>query len=765
MVELFREGKVWPRIYRVKNIPVFMIGIVLIATLLISPTQVFAQDEADEPLPADPDIYTFEELGYEDEILMGPYDSMRVRFSIPAAWRLISGASIQLHLKNIYPDIEAGPENNASDTVGVRLDLEYNDVVVDSILLDWVGERTLIITIPQSALTTDEERHEFYLYMDAGIDCSGDHETSVIVYSDSSFNLPHTVTEPALDLTRLPSPFYREDSFIPKDSGVTPEITGTYMVIPTDPTLEEMQAVLTASAGLARLTDGNLPLQLLAENQLTEEIRLRSHLIYIGHSASFISLQEASFPAVFDGGRYVPEGIQEGDGILMETVSPWNRAAAILLISGENGDGLIKAARAFSSGEIRIGASDDIALVSDVPGPQYAQNVATDRSMADLGYENTRLSSSVFNPTGYLEVEFSIPAGQVVSGPAYMDVFYTSSPLVDYDQSGISLLMNDVPIGGIVYDPENGDTLVEERVTIPGHLLQPGMNRLLFQANNIPWSYCSDPSEQNTWTVIYDQTTLHIPLELNNEEGSELPLLHLYHEKLTGSATLGELAFVVEPGSIEAVIAASRIAYEQGDRMIARIVELEAAYADQVPEDFRRNRDLVLVGRPAGIPMIQDLNEYLPAPFEEDSNVALESVFDVVYRLPEDVSLGYIQLLESPWNPERAVVAVLGTTEEGIGFAADALVISALRNQLSGNFAVARGTQVVSSDTRLGVGTGNISTDLVPDAVPEEVQDTSNPVSMGASVMNSRWILLAAAGASAFAAVVVVVIALRKNRS
>jgi hypothetical protein len=42
-----------------------------------------------------------------------------------------------------------------------------------------------------------------------------------------------------------------------------------------------------------------------------------------------------------------------------------------------------------------------------------------------------------------------------------------------------------------------------------------------------------------------------------------------------------------------------------------------------------------------------------------------------------------------------------------------------MRNQLSGNFAVVHEKQILTSDTRIGLGTGNLSATLAPTAIAQ----------------------------------------------
>ena len=73
-----------------------------------------------------------------------------------------------------------------------------------------------------------------------------------------------------------------------------------------------------------------------------------------------------------------------------------------------------------------------------------------------------------------------------------------------------------------------------------------------------------------------------------------------------------------------------------------------------------------------------------------------------------DSNVGYLQLLPSPWNSDRVILAVLGNNLDGIPMAGATLMQDDLVARLAGNFAVLYADQVVTTDTRLGVSKESI---------------------------------------------------------
>jgi hypothetical protein len=114
---------------------------------------------------------------------------------------------------------------------------------------------------------------------------------------------------------------------------------------------------------------------------------------------------------------------------------------------------------------------------------------------------------------------------------------------------------------------------------------------------------------------------------------------------------------------------ASQIAADLGRQMQGTLVDPIVAYADAVPEQVPKERDLLLIERPDKLVLASELGSALPAPFAPGSNLASEPDATVAYRMAPNTSLGYLELLPAPWSAERTVLAVLGSTDQGLVWA------------------------------------------------------------------------------------------------
>ena len=226
----------------------------------------------------------------------------------------------------------------------------------------------------------------------------------------------------------------------------------------------------------------------------------------------------------------------------------------------------------------------------------------------------------------------------------------------------------------------------------------------------VPNDECSPPDARGLWVNIWPQSKLHLPLVAVSSIPTTPQNLGTYPAPFNYDPALGSTAFVLEHNDLESWQNAMQIASYLGYQTNGSIIELAAFYGDEFPETERSNYNLLVIGRPSQMPIVREMNNNLPAPFLEGSDVAGESNFQVTYRIPSDSSMGYIETMLSPWNSNNGVLAILGNTTEGVNWAAKALIDPVLRSRLGGNFAVVNNNQILTANTLYSVAsTGQIS--------------------------------------------------------
>ncbi len=711
------------------------------AQALAQTTPTTAPAPAINTLPTE-SIITFGQLGLTDTFLYGPYDSMAIYFSTPNDWQLSEGAIIQLTLSPSFTPGKVPAGGEAPTYSNGILYVTYNGNASFQVGLSWTGENTYTFEIPSWAMKSSRQdgRQEIRLFLNAGTDCQDDGRTDVIVKSTSSIFLPHTYKTPDTNLAVLPKPFYLRSSFAPIPALV---------IIPDQPTANELQAALTTAAGFGRMTLGNLSLDLLNSSQVTVDMLSSSNLIFVGKAAVLPLLKEVALPAPNDGKQFAAKDANPDDGIVQVAVSPWNPSNVVLVVGGNSDLAVIKAAQAVSSGTLRPGSSPALTLVKDVLQSIEIASVADDRNLNDLGYSSVRLDGVGLQST---DIIFTVPAGQSANEGSYLKLDYNHSGLLDLNTSGLTVYLNGETIGSQNLSKDSASNATTQ-ISIPADLVKQGTNALTIEVNLEPMDNCSLFAQDNLWAIFSSASLLHLPLESAATMTKPMANLGHYPYPFLSSPTLKTTTFVIPADQPAAWKTAAQIAMDLGRRSTGALVELSVVMGDAITEDVRQSQDLLIVGQASNLPVISELNPNLPAPFEAGSNLATERAFRVVYNLPPEATIGYLELLASPWQPERTILAVLGSNPDGLTMAASALTTPALRSQLGGDFAVVNGSQVLISDSRLQVGTGNISATVVPvestpvTESPQIIQATvvpeSRPLWLGPTILTTTGLILA----------------------
>jgi len=661
------------------------------------------------PIPA-PDlaggVIPFVALGAKDLVMRGPFDSAEVRYTPPASWQLSPGAALTLSIEASFSAKEPLDQHSS----GAALEITLNDRLIATLFINQAGAQTIVVPIPTEALVShrSDGRHTLRFFLDAAYDCRFPQETTLILRSSSFLELPHALVSPAADLATLPRPFYQDSSFLPE---------AVYLVTADQPSAAELQAALTVSAAFGRMSQGGLVLPLLTVSALTEEQKSQAHLILVGTPALLAALPQVILPAT---------GVQAGDGVIQMAVSPWNPARAILYIGGADETGALKAAQALTFGIVQPGADASFAVISQVNPQAQATSVASDRSFGDLGYPTRTVAGYGVSS---LEYRFYLPPGQVPGIDPYLNLVYSHSALVDLGNSGLVVILNEQRIGSVQFTTDTAKQVNVLKILLHPEALRPGDNKLVLQIDMRPTNFCSDFATNGLWFTANASSLVHLPL-IPAEAGASTQLLNLslYPFPFTSTPSLDGMGLIVSAADPASWSIASQLMADLGRRATGKILAPQLAYADAVSDEFRQ-KSLMIIGQPAQIPLVSEMADAMPAPFEAGTNQALERSMPVTYRLPENASLGYIEIFSSPWNAAETVITFLGSTPEGLGWVFTAMTDPVLHGKVTGNYAVINRQQVLATDTRIGVTSTNLSATAVPGQLPTVSLPAASPTS------------------------------------
>jgi hypothetical protein len=383
-----------------------------------------------------------------------------------------------------------------------------------------------------------------------------------------------------------------------------------------------------------------------------------------------------------------------------------------------------KAAQAVSSGRVLIYENPALAYVADVQLLSRSLPVVEDFTLQSLGYRTETISGIGLNSLQYL---FNASKEQLNSKDSTIDLIYYHSGLLDYGLSSFSVELNDQVIASTAFSEES-EQLATLQITIPPGLLRFGENRLTVTARLFAVTSCDSTGFSNPWLTISDQSSLHLPATTDTNAVSPWLLdLKFYPDLFMTHSELGDVAFVLPEANPSTWKIAGQVAYDLGRSANPLISNLEVVYADEVPQPVLDEKSLIVIGRASTVPFLSQINDQLPAPFDLENDTATESNMQIVYRIPSGMSVGYLELMISPFNIEKQILVLAGNTEDGLVMAGNALLQSALRSQLTGVFAITNGTQVATANA-------SSSFSAVGTLVPPEQALISTPFPSSSSV-------------------------------
>lgn len=390
--------------------------------------------------------------------------------------------------------------------------------------------------------------------------------------------------------------------------------------------------------------------------------------------------------------------VAEADGILQEIASPWHENKAILIVTGLNEEALRKASQALSSEAYLPGLSGQLALVQDVflPEIELTSPPAVELTFQDLGYED-RVIRGQFNQR--IHYSFFIPLHWQLTKSAFLDLAFSHSQFTEQANTGITIFLNELPVATLALDQKtavNG----RQKITLPASAARPGeFNRLTIQF--IPSGGGGAGCAQlgifkDFWFVASSNSKIF----LAHTEKTNSPLsLDVYPYPFNNHSSLMDLLFALpETPTSDEWQSLLRLAASLGNSTRGQAISPSVTIGENLSDHNLADYHIIAIGRPSRNPLIQAANAHLPQPFSPTSDQIKQQLDNLILRLPAEAELGYLQLIPSPWNGGRTFLAITGTTNESVVWAAQILY---QRNfgRLSGNLTLIRNSSNTQADS------------------------------------------------------------------
>ncbi|MBN2002380.1 MAG: cellulose biosynthesis cyclic di-GMP-binding regulatory protein BcsB [Anaerolineae bacterium] len=415
-----------------------------------------------------------------------------------------------------------------------------------------------------------------------------------------------------------------------------------------------------------------------------------------------VSLQEDPAQVVSDLPKpphffvYQNRGVSENDGIIQATYSPWSNQHMALVVTGNSDTAILKAGEALATQAQFPGMSGEYAFVQAIHpitvGVPLSQ--ARDISLASLGYSDKTLNVASTS----LQYTFHIPRGWALVSDATLDLHTSHSAALAVMSTTMQVYVNYIPVYSTLVTSENTEN-VWRTISIPARRMQPGVNRLTFELNG-DFPQCINPRFANgLWLTVFSDSAIHIPHATISTTFDLSDFPRPFNELEDLSNILFVLPTSLRPAESAGVL---RLVAALGAAGGGERIRPQVLLGTLPDEELGASAHIIAIGEPTRNPLIAALNDSLPQSFITGTSQIQQRVDDVIYRLPPNYSLGFIQELPSPWNRERAVLVVTGSTSEGVTWALEALTHEDLSDKLSGNLAtLIRKEEMRVTDTRV----------------------------------------------------------------
>ena len=614
------------------------------------------------------------DLGYRDALLDGPTDSVAYVITIPAAWQPAGTNALLLDT------------TVSGNRAAVTVDLD--GVPVDNAILE-PGDHQLTITLPPEILQNpDRHRHTLRVSLDSIEECQTlEHTTFSIRSAGSRLSLQYSLQPVLLDLGRLPFPLVQR-SLLPDR---------VRFILPDPPSAADMRSALAISAWLGAASRGDVLISSSTASEVSTGDLAGSHLVVIGRPDANPVLQALPLPAPVITGtesagspyafQWRGQLVNGRDGVVQLLPSPWSSEFAVLVVSGLDDKALLRAGQAVS-GPPALAMLGDVALVSAAQPPAETDVFSPTVTLQELGYDDIALNGLRREDA---EFRFALPAGQSLTPDAELRLDFAHADTRSAALAALNVRLNDKPLASVTLDDQNAirGQLV---VPLPINEVRPGANIIQVEPLITPDVDCGvNPNNVPTWVQILNSSTLTLPHVLR-----DTPLdLSRYPSFLATAPDLHDVmvALPAAPSTAErdgALALMAQLGAQQGPLSFAPQVRLGEAPGDEALLD----RHIIAIGRPSANPVLAAANSALPQPFVAGQDMPDQSASQLQVRLPDDLSVGLIELLRSPWNRAYTLLAITGTNDDAVHWSLNAVSDPQLARSLEGQLVSVRGTQI-----------------------------------------------------------------------
>lgn len=582
-------------------------------------------------------------------------------FTRPQGWQVLPSSNIHLtfqHGSNLLSERSS-------------LNVLVNNRILKSIPLgkDNITPTTLNIAVPpdllkdNNVLSFQVDQHYTYKCEDPFSE-----ELWTEVLPDSALTLNYGWKPVHPDLAQYPFPL------LDPLNNYTPTVVG--YVVPTgasDPTLEAFGVVAThlgQQAGWRAFKPYVGDTSALYSNNNLVLVGTPSENSAIGQVSSGLDLS-------LSGGQFRDKQgvtIPAEYGVLQLVPNPNNPTRAILIVSGNGPEGVKKAAHVLAQGSLNKILTGRSAIIKDYQkGAEYPYRAwdgfilksGDDFAGLELPTQTTRGITAL--PIFYklkMMPDLFLPGKTKVK----LHTKYSYASQLDASQSKLEVLLNGKAIKSIPLDDKAGKSLADLTVEIPAEEFHT-YNDLEYRFHLYPEKYdmCRFVTDVHIWGTIHNTSYVDIPGEIK----APLPDVGLINDggyPFTAYQDMSKTGLVL-PDSV------SRTDLEAMLQFLTRMgrdskshkgIELTAHHAGSLPDDVKKDRNLVIIGQRDKNKLFADVKDKASLLIDGSWSTLQEEQKNKVAQINYTPGQGIVEELLSPWNSSRVALLITGQNDTAI---------------------------------------------------------------------------------------------------
>lgn len=686
--------------------------------------------------------FTFKEMGEQNISLVYP-GTASVLADLPNNWAIYADISII----DLHYDYEGNNGTQLSTTIN-NINPPPVKIFVNAYFaiefIPVVGrDHHIRFPIPLSAINSTNPRKElditFKFYSNDKNLCG--YFGTLTILNDSKMELHFIPMPPTRDAWTFPD-ILLQGSFLPET---------LLLILPDQYEDNDLTVAAQLASFIGSNRSGNIKFKAITASQATRETLSHSSAIIIGQPSQNALIYEIYkknvMPTRLENGaiRYYGNLLTKSEGIVQLIPSYINNLYSMLIVSGNNNEGVYTAAQGLQKSK-KTFTPDSIVYSTSLKVPyllhdpnnlgNYYSNVIiykptdiqpevnepSNKNDFIFTFAQQFFQTAIFYDPGlnHTELQFYIPHNWDIQPGAGLTVYYRYSPNINPKNSRIGVSLNGNPIGYLPINQVINDYVTSEITINPEDIIKGAVNNLEFNIDQLTDVGCYQFEPVREWLLIRNDSFLRIPYQESSNDPDN-PITNPFNYLANG-----KLLIVMPQNSNSEDLSnlltfAARLGAEVIRSNTSNITVTHKADVD-INQYFDFN--FLVYGRPSQNNFLAKFNEKLPQKFAPNGDSLGPQPEDIRIHMVQETDIGVIETLPLDENPSHGITILSGTTPLGIQFIIDNL--ASIFGRETGNlFYIGSNGRISSNQVKTGDAVNQVTSS---DAVIQAVISTPTPV-------------------------------------